>query len=72
MQFAEAQLSARLGVSLLKTSHLNGPAPTSVFKEAHAISLRGRRRRLMHCILNNFGKSFKSTLCFSQQGRFDL
>lgn len=72
MQFAEAQFSARMAVSLLKTSHLNVSALTNVFKEAHVISLRGKRHRLMHCILNNFRKSFKSTLCFSQQGRFDL
>lgn len=72
MWFAEAQFSTKMGVSLLKTRHLNVPAPASVFKGAHAISLGGRRHRLMLCILNNFEKSFKSTLCFSQQGRFDL
>jgi len=58
MQFAEARFSARMGVSLLTISCLNVPAPTGVSKEAHAISLRGRRHRLMHCILNNFRKSF--------------
>lgn len=35
-------------------------------------SVGGRRHSPTHRVLNNFGKSFKSTLCFSQQGRFDL
>lgn len=67
MQFAGAQCGAGMGAGIPARSPWNG-----VFEEAHTISLGGRRHRLMCCILNNFGKSFKSTLCFSQQGRFDL